>query len=315
MIELSKYYFGIDVGGTEIKFGTFNDSNKLLDSFRIPTPTSNVRVELVETIYTQILKKLRQDKHEVKELLGIGITIPGLVVDGIVAFCSNIDLGQNFDIVSEIKTRFASLDLKVVVGNDASLAAFGEYKFLNNSKVKNIVFITLGTGVGGGIIVDGKLIKGFTGSAGEIGHIPYDLSNNRQCGCGSVGCVETVAGTYGMIKTAQDMMKTESSTLKGLDVSPKLIFDHAKEGDLLALKTVDSVAKAIAYMAVTIAVTVDPELFIIGGGISKAGSFLLSKINYHYQKLARFDTIKARFEIAKLGNDAGIYGAYYLVLE
>lgn len=312
---MSKYYFGIDVGGTEIKFGMFNDSNKLLDSFRIPTPTVNVRVELVETIYTQIIKKLRQDKHEVRELLGIGITIPGLVVDGIVAFCSNIDLGQNFDIVSEIKTRFASLDLKVVVGNDASLAAFGEYKFLNNSKVKNIVFITLGTGVGGGIIVDGKLIKGFTGSAGEIGHIPYDLSNNRQCGCGSVGCVETVAGTYGMIKTAQDMMKTESSTLKGLDVSPKLIFDHAKEGDLLALKTVDSVAKAIAYMAVTIAVTVDPELFIIGGGISNAGSFLLSKINYHYQKLARFDTIKARFEIAKLGNDAGIYGAYYLVLE
>lgn len=315
MIELSKYYFGIDVGGTEIKFGMFNDSNKLLDSFRIPTPTSNVRVELVETIYTQILKKLRQDKHEVKELLGIGITIPGLVVDGIVAFCSNIDLGNNFDIVSEVKTRFGSPDLKVVVGNDASLAAFGEYKFLNNSKIKNIVFITLGTGVGGGIIVDGKLIKGFTGSAGEIGHIPYDLSNNRQCGCGSVGCVETVAGTYGMIKTAQDMMKTESSTLKGLDVSPKLIFDHAKEGDLLALKTVDSVAKAIAYMAVTIAVTVDPELFIIGGGISNAGSFLLSKINYHYQKLARFDTVKARFEIAKLGNDAGIYGAYYLVLE
>ena len=315
MIELSKYYFGIDVGGTEIKFGMFNDSNKLLDSFRIPTPTVNVRVELVETIYTQIIKKLRQDKHEVRELLGIGITIPGLVVDGIVAFCSNIDLGQDFDIVSEIKTRFGSPDLKVVVGNDASLAAFGEYKFLNNSKVKNIVFITLGTGVGGGIIVDGKLIKGFTGSAGEIGHIPYDLSNNRQCGCGSVGCVETVAGTYGMIKTAQDMMKTESSTLKGLDVSPKLIFDHAKEGDLLALKTVDSVAKAIAYMAVTIAVTIDPELFIIGGGISNAGSFLLSKINYHYQKLARFDTIKARFEIAKLGNDAGIYGAYYLVLE
>ncbi len=312
---MSKYYFGIDVGGTEIKFGMFNDSNKLLDSFRIPTPTVNVRVELVETIYTQIIKKLRQDKHEVRELLGIGITIPGLVVDGIVAFCSNIDLGQDFDIVSEIKTRFGSPDLKVVVGNDASLAAFGEYKFLNNSKVKNIVFITLGTGVGGGIIVDGKLIKGFTGSAGEIGHIPYDLSNNRQCGCGSVGCVETVAGTYGMIKTAQDMMKTESSTLKGLDVSPKLIFDHAKEGDLLALKTVDSVAKAIAYMAVTIAVTIDPELFIIGGGISNAGSFLLSKINYHYQKLARFDTIKARFEIAKLGNDAGIYGAYYLVLE
>ena len=315
MIELSRYYFGIDVGGTEIKFGMFNDSNKLLDSFRISTPTDNVRVELVEVIFTQIYKKMKLDKYIDEELIGIGITIPGVVVDGVVAFCSNIDLGHNFDIVSELKARFGSPDLKVVVGNDASLAAFGEYKFLNNSNIKNMVFITLGTGVGGGIIVDGKLIKGFTGSAGEIGHIPYDLSNNRQCGCGSIGCIETVAGTYGMIKTAQDLMKKEASTLKGLKITPKLIFDHAKEGDLLALKTVDSVAKAIAYMAATIAVTVDPEVFVIGGGISNAGSFLLSKINYHFQKLARFDTVKARFEIAKLGNEAGIYGAYYLVLE
>lgn len=312
---MRKYYFGIDIGGTELKFGFFDDSGRLIDTFNHPTPKENIREQLVELIHTSVIGKLDDQEASLNSLMGIGLTIPGPVVNNIITFCSNIDLGYDFDIISAIRNKFQKQSLKVVVGNDADLAAYGEYKYTDNPYIKNVVFVTLGTGVGGGIIIDGKLIDGKTGSAGEIGHIPHDLSNGRKCGCGMIGCVETVAGTKGMIDTAKELIKKERSSMEGRIITPKLIFDEAKEGDLVAIKVVDTVAQAVGQMAATIAVTIDPELFIIGGGISQAGQFLLSKINYHYQQLARFDTKKARFEMARLGNSAGIYGAYYLLLQ
>jgi len=311
-----KYYFGIDIGGTEIKFGFFDETKRLIDTFKILTPTENIREELVNSIFLKVKERLENEKLTFDSLYGIGLTIPGPVNSaGIIIFCANLNVGYDFDIVTAIKEKFNKPNLKVVVGNDANLAAYGEYKILARSNLSNLVFITLGTGVGGGVIVNKKLVTGFTGSAGEIGHMPYDLNNNRKCGCGGIGCVETVAGTAGMIQTANDLMKKEKSIMKDKTLTPKVIFDSAKEGDLVALKVVDSVSQAIGYMAATIATIVDPELFIIGGGVAQAGQFLLSKINYHYQQVARFETTKARFELAKLGNDAGFYGAFYLLLE
>ncbi|MGI6781720.1 MAG: ROK family protein [Acholeplasmataceae bacterium] len=310
-----KYYFGVDVGGTEVKFGFFDNAKKLLDTFKVKTPTENVREELVGLIYEIIVNRLDKEEITLDSLHGIGIAIPGPVINGVINFCANLNVGYDFDIATAIKEKFEIPHLKVVVGNDANLAAYGEYKVLGRSNISNLVFITLGTGVGGGIIVNGKLVTGFTGAAGEIGHMPYDIKNNRRCGCGGTGCVETIAGTAGMIQTANDLMRTESSIMKDKTMSPKLIFDSAKEGDLVALKVADSVSEAIGHMAAIISTIVDPEIYIIGGGISQAGQFLLSKINYHYQKLARFETGKSKFELAKLGNDAGFYGAFYLLIE
>jgi glucokinase len=310
-----KYYFGIDIGGTEIKFGFFDEMKRLLGTTKVKTPTENVREELVDLLYDIVIARLQKEKVTLDSLGGIGLTIPGPVKDGVITFCPNLNVGYDFDITSAVKEKFNKLSLKVVVGNDANLAAYGEYKILGRSNLSNMVFITLGTGVGGGVIVNKKLVTGFSGSAGEIGHIPFDLNNGRKCGCGGVGCVETVAGTAGMIQTANDLMKKEKSIMKDKTLTPKLIFDSAKEGDLVALKVVDSVSYSIGYMAATISTIVDPEVFVIGGGVAQAGQFLLSKINYHYQQLARFGTTEARFELAKLGNDAGFYGAFYLLLE
>jgi glucokinase len=311
-----KYYFGIDVGGTEIKFGLFDDNKRLIKTVKYATPTENVREELVNLIFESVRETLENENDNIDSLFGIGIAIPGPVnSEGVINFCANLNIGYDFDIVTAIKERFNKQNLKVVVGNDANLAAYGEYKVLGRSNISNLVFITLGTGVGGGVIVNNKLVVGARGSAGEIGHMPYDLNNNRKCGCGGVGCVETVAGTAGMIQTANDLMRKESSIMKDKTLTPKVIFDSAKEGDLVALKVVDSVTQAIGYMAASIATIVDPEVFVIGGGVAQAGQFLLSKVNYHYQQLARFATKDARFELAKLGNDAGFYGAFYLLLE
>lgn len=312
---MKKYYFGIDVGGTEVKFGFFDDTKRLIETFKVKTPTENVREELVKLIHDNIIQKLDEQNSSLNSLVGIGLAIPGPITNGIISFCANIDLGYDFDIVNALKEVFQKKFLKIVVGNDADLAAYGEYKVLNRSNISNLVFITLGTGVGGGIIVDGKLVTGTTGSAGEIGHIPFDIKNKRKCGCGGVGCVETIAGTNGMIQTAKELMQLDKSIMKDKTITPKLIFDSAKEGDLVAIKVVDSVAHAIGQMAAIIAVIVDPEIFIIGGGISKTGQFLLTKVNYHFQQYARFRTNEAKFELAKLGNDAGFYGAFYLLLE
>lgn len=312
---MEKYYFGIDIGGTELKFGMFDGTKKLVKTLRKQTPTENVRFELAEIIYVVVNEMLNEQGADVQQLGGIGITVPGPVARGIVIFCSNIDMGRNFDIVSAVKHRFGIASLPVVVGNDANLAAYGEYRNLNNSYIRNLVFVTLGTGIGGGIIVDGKILEGVSGSSGEIGHIPYVYGKNRVCGCGQKDCIESVAGTFGMIQTAKELMVKEKSSMENLEITPKVIFDHAKAGDLVALQVADSVAQAIAMMAVTISVIVDPEVYLIGGGVSKAGDFLIQKINYHYQQHARFDTSAARFELARLGNDAGFYGAFYYLLD
>ena len=309
------YYFGIDIGGTEIKFGLFDDLQRLIDTYKTKTPKTNVREEIVEIIFNVVMEKLDEQEASLNALLGIGIAIPGPVINGIIPFCANLDIGKDFDICKAIKNKFQKSQLKVAVGNDADLAAFGEYNYLNDKSVKDVLFVTLGTGIGGGVIINGKIVTGYSGSAGEIGHIPYDRNNKRLCGCGKFGCVETVAGTKGMIQTANELMKKEKSSMNGLTITPKVIFDHAKEGDFVAIKVVDDVAKAVGEMVVSVSLVVDPQVVIIGGGVSNAGQFLLSKINYHFQKEARFGTTNLKFEMAKLGNDAGFYGAYYLLLQ
>lgn len=312
---MANIYFGIDIGGTEVKFGMFlND--RVIDKFSIATPTENVKEKLINNIYENILIRLDQQSYSLNDLEGIGITVPGPVDGDIVVYCANVNLEENFNIVKAVKEKFKKKTLKVTVGNDADLAAYGEYKYFNEPGLENVVLITLGTGVGSGVIVNGKLVDGDHGCAGEIGHMPMDFEESYPCGCGKKGCLETIAGTQGLIRLAEKhMKKNKKSTMRKFEITPKLIFDHAKNGDLAALKTVDDMAEAIARAAATVAVVIDPELFIIGGGISNAGNFLLSKINYHYQKLARFQTKKARFILARLGNDAGFYGAYYFVRD
>ena len=172
------YYFGVDVGGTEIKFGLFDDLQRLIDTHKVKTPKEDVRKEIVETIFNVVMEKLDEQEASLNALLGIGVAIPGPVIDGIISTCANLDIGTNFDIATKIKERFQKSHLKVVVGNDANLAAYGEYKYLNNNKIKDALFITLGTGIGGGVIINRQLVTGYTGSAGEIGHIPMILTTN-----------------------------------------------------------------------------------------------------------------------------------------
>ncbi len=309
-----KYCFGIDVGGTTVKCGFFSVDGEVLEKWEIPTRTENNGENILPDIAKSINEKLEEKKIDKAEVAGVGIGVPGPVNDnGEVPCAVNLHWGYK-NLVKEMEEMTG---LKTRAGNDANVAALGEMWRGSGVGYHNLVMVTLGTGIGGGIIVNEKIITGSHGAGGEIGHAHVEDSIDTPCNCGNCGCLEQVASATGIAYLARKMMEEsdEASVIRRDNVSAKTVFDGVKAGDELAKKVAEKFGYYLGKALANFACVTDPEAFVIGGGVSKAGDIILDYIRPHYQKYAFKSCKDAAFVIAKLGNDAGIYGAAKLVLE
>ncbi|MGL4790712.1 MAG: ROK family glucokinase [Anaerotignaceae bacterium] len=312
-MNLKKYIFGVDVGGTTVKIGLFDILGELIEKWEIPTDTTNNGNNILPDISKALENKMSEKSLTKDEFLGIGLGIPGPVDSkSIIHRCVNLGWG-----VFSIKDCLEELTgMEVEAANDANVAALGEmWKGAGVGK-KDIVLITIGTGIGGGIISGEKIVTGVNGSGGEIGHLVADTSEEEFCNCGKQGCVEQYASATGMVKMAKKMYAQGVSTkMKDIEnITAKAIVDNAKDGDTLALAVVEKMAEVLAIALSSATALMDPEIIVIGGGVSKAGDIIKDKIQEYYKKYAFHTTKNIEIVIATLGNDAGIYGAARLLL-
>lgn len=314
---MEKVCFGIDVGGTTVKIGLFTaEDAKLVDSFEIPTRKEDEGSHILPDICEAIDAKLVEKKITRENLVGVGIGIPGPITkDGTVLNCVNLGWGI-FNVEEKLSQMLGGV--KVKAGNDANVAALGETWQGGGRGFEDLILVTLGTGVGGGVIIGGKIVTGSNGAAGEIGHIPAVYGENAEvCGCGKKGCLETVGSATGIVRETKKLLakSSDDSVLRKLDeITCKDIFDAAKDGDKLALEEVDQLAQYLGNAIAGIAAVTNPQVIVIGGGVSKAGKFLLDKIEENFNNNAFHATKNAKFALATLGNDAGMYGAAALII-
>lgn len=314
---MDKVCFGIDVGGTTVKIGLFTTEAKLIDSMEIPTRKEDDGSHILPDICEAIEAKLVEMKITRDNLIGVGIGIPGPITkDGTVLNCVNLGWGM-FNVEEKLSQMLGGVLVKA--GNDANVAALGETWQGGGRGFEDLVLVTLGTGVGGGVIIGGKIVSGSNGAAGEIGHIPaVDGEEAEECGCGKYGCLETVGSATGIVREAKKLLARsgESSTLRNMEeFTCKDVFDAAKAGDNLAMEVVDKLSFNLGKAIAGIAAVTNPQVIVIGGGVSKAGKFLLDKIEENFVHFAFHATKNAKFALATLGNDAGMYGAAALILD
>ncbi len=308
-----KYGFGIDLGGTTVKLAYFDDTGKLLHKWEIPTDTADSGSRILPDIAAAVNSYLAQEKIDKEALLGIGIGVPGnICADGIVNKCVNLGWGV-FNLEKEL-SRLTGLPVKA--GNDATLAALGEWWKGGGQGCNNMVLATLGTGVGGGIVVNGNVIHGVHGAAGEIGHLVLNHKETEPCNCGKYGCVEQYCSATGIVRMASKFLQSTQapSVLRNL---PKLtckdVFDAAAQNDAPALEILEQVYAYMGIFLANICNVVDPECVVLGGGVSKAGAPLLEGIRRHFYKYVFHAVSGVTLALASLGNDAGIYGAFKLL--
>lgn len=312
---MKKYGFGIDVGGTTVKVGFFETSGKLLDKWEIKTNTANGGEAVLPDIARAIDEKLSKEGISKDDVQGVGIGVPGPVTNAsYVSRCVNLGWSD----VDVAGTLSGLTGLSVKVGNDANVAALGEMWQGGAKGSSNVVMVTLGTGVGGGIIVDGRIVSGANGAGGEIGHLNVCEDEHEACNCGQHGCLEQYTSATGVVRMAKrKLAKTseETSLHKLDDLTAKDVFDEAKAGDKVALEIVDEVCEILGKTLGKIACVVNPEVFVIGGGVSKAGKILIDTIRKYYVPNTFSACQGARFELASLGNDAGMYGCMRMMLD
>ena len=314
-LSMKKYVIGADVGGTTVKLGFFTRDGELLDKWEIPTDVS-AQGNIIQDIADSCKKKMAECGYALEDFEGIGIGVPGPVLpDGTAEGCVNIGWGRK-QVKEEVEQ---CLGLPAVCGNDANMAALGEVWKGSASGHDHAVMVTLGTGVGGGIIVSGKMIGGFHGCGGEIGHLIINAHETVKCNCGKAGCLEQYCSATGIVnETKKAMRKNRSWTSLSSKASfdAKDIFDAAQAGDTFAKTQVDLFCKRLAKALSMIAVVVDPEIVVIGGGVSNAGSIITDNVAKHYKEDFAFGPQKdIRFVLAALGNDAGIYGCAKAVIS
>lgn len=305
----NKYYFAVDIGGTKIKFGVFDNEKKLIDVFSIDTiiNKSNSEKSLINYIFDAIDKYCESNKFNIKksDIKGIGFTIPGPVVNGNVIKAVNINWKKKYDIRKAVKERYGK-DVSVVVGNDGNLAALGEYVFGLNRKVNSVCMFTLGTAIGTGIIVNGKLIEGKNGIAGEISHLKVDYSKDAiKCNCGNVGCLETVTGGKALVNLYKRLYPKDKRKFD----SAEEIISLAKNGDK---KCINAVVKSFDYLSSAIAsivLTFEPDVIIIGGGVSQGGTIITDIIKKQVKTKIGISKKIPKIILAKYKNKAGLYGA------
>lgn len=312
---MKKYGFGVDIGGTTIKMGFFETDGTLLSKWEIKTDTTDGGSNILSDVAKAIDNKLAQESISKEDVQGVGVGVPGPVrSDGVVNRCVNLGWGV-FSVEEEL-SALTGLDVKV--GNDANVAALGEMWQGGAKGCKDVVMVTLGTGVGGGIIVGGKIVAGFNGAGGEIGHITVNPDEIEACNCGQYGCLEQYTSATGIVRMAKRKLakSTDDTTLRTCDpLTAKDIFEAAKADDEIAKELVDELGEILGAALSNIACVVNPEVIVIGGGVSKAGKILIDTIQEHYQESVFHAARDTRFELATLGNDAGIYGCMAMILD
>lgn len=313
---MKRYAFGVDVGGTTIKMGLFETDGTLLDTWEIPTRVQENGKYILGDIAEAVENKMKERSISKLDIEGIGMGVPGPVgSDGTVFRCVNLGWGI-FNVERELHSLTS---LKVRAGNDANVAALGEMWQGGGKGYKNLVMVTLGTGVGGGIIINERILAGADGAAGEIGHIPMKDNEQETCGCGKKGCLEQYASATGIVrmmkKYLEEHPQAESTLKEYTKFSAKDIFDAAKNGDKVSITFVEETGNMLGKALASIACVVNPEAFVIGGGMAKAGTILLDSIRKHYTEYAFHVACNTIFKAAELSNNAGIYGGVRLVLE
>ena len=307
--------FGVDIGGTTAKLGMFSLQGELLEKWEIPTRKENGGANIIFDVCTSLEHKLAEKGLKTDDCKGVGVGIPGPVTaDGMVNGCVNLGWGV-FNVERAFSDAFYGIPCKA--GNDANVAALGE-SFMGAAKnYSNVLMVTLGTGVGGGVILDGKIVTGSTGAAGEIGHMPVALNCKHTCNCGKNDCLELVASATGIVREAKRLLEEKSvpTPLRSMvDFTAKDVIDQAKAGDELALEVMDIMGDALAHAIANVACVINIQAVVIGGGVSKAGAFLLDFIEEKFKKCVFGPCSEVKFLMAELGNDGGIYGAAKLVL-
>lgn len=310
-----KYGFGVDLGGTTVKIAYFDESGTMLHKWEIPTNTENKGAQILPDIAAAIRDYLNTNNIAPSSLFGIGIGVPGPVDgDGVVAGCDNLGW-SSFNVSQRLQEL---TNLPVVAGNDATVAALGECWKGSGKGYKNMLLVTLGTGVGGGLVVDGKVVLGAHGAAGEIGHMVLNRNETAQCGCGKRGCAEQYCSATGIVRLAKNYLAENDtpSCLRGIEMlTAKDIFDSAKDGDAAAAAILEQVYAYMGEFIANVCIVLNPEAVVIGGGVSKAGQVLLDGLKRHFDKYIYHASTKVTFALASLGNDAGAYGAVKLILD
>ncbi len=312
---MDRKVFGVDIGGTTVKMGMFTSDGELVDKWEIKTRTEDNGKNILPDIAGSIKERMEKDGLSNEDVAGIGLSVPGPVDDnGIVHKCVNLGWGV-FDIDEEMRKY---IDLPVFAGNDANAAALGEVWKGGGKGCSNVVVVTLGTGVGGGIIVNGKILSGYSGAGGEIGHIHIDDDETEKCGCGNTGCLEQYASATGIARLAVKRLEKDDkpSSIRGVSsMNAKVVFDAVKAGDALAIEVAEQFGEILGKGLSIIADVTNPEMFVIGGGVSKAGQIVIDFIQKNYVKYVFHGSRDTKFALATLGNDAGIYGSAKLVLD
>lgn len=310
-----KYGFGVDLGGTTVKIAWFDDTGNMLSKWEIPTRTQESGKYILPDIAQSIGTFLAREQAAREDILGIGIGVPGPVShEGVVNKCVN--LGWGVFNISQVLSELTGLPVKA--GNDATVAALGECWKGGGKGCRNMVFATLGTGVGGGIVSEGQVIHGAHGAGAEIGHMVLNRDETEVCNCGKRGCVEQYCSATGVVRLAKrHLAATDAdSVLRSIEkLTCKDIFDAGKAQDAEALKILDQVYRYMGEFLANIACVVNPEVIVLGGGVSKAGQSLLDGTKQYFDRWVFHAAKDVRFELAQLGNDAGAYGAFKLILD
>jgi len=310
-----KYGFGIDLGGTTVKIAYFDENGTMLEKWEIPTVTAGGGAQILPDIAASIRAFIQAHNINETTILGLGIGVPGPVnAKGVVNKCVNLGWGV-FNIAEEL-TKLTGFPVKA--GNDANVAALGEFWKGGGQGCDNMVFVTLGTGVGGGIVVEGNLLHGAHGSGAEIGHICVNPAETLRCNCGNYGCVEQYCSATGIVRLAKLYLATNdtATSLREIEnLTCKDIFDAAKAEDAAALEILDQVYRYMGLFLASVCSTVNPEVVVIGGGVSKAGDMLVKGVEPYFHKHVFHAAGGAKFTMASLGNDAGAYGAFKLALD
>ena len=308
-----KYGFGADVGGTTVKLGFFDENGTLLVQRELPSRTEHEGEAILPDI-AEAVREICAARGLCKdELLGIGIGVPGPVnAEGVVNRCVNLNWG-----VFNIHEKLGALTgLPVRAGNDANCAALGEYWRGGGMGCRSVVFVTLGTGIGGGIILDGKILGGAHGVGGELGHITVSAPDKHPCTCGKRGCVEQYASANGIVRVTKKRLaeSAEPSCLRAMEhFACKDVFDAARGGDAFAAETLEQVFDYLGEALADACCVCDPERIILGGGVSRAGDYLLQGVERHFRAHMFHACKDTQFALATLGNDAGMYGAFRLL--
>lgn len=313
---MKKYAYGVDIGGTTVKIGFFETTGKLVDTWEIPTRTENDGELILPDIAESIKENNEKNSITKDDIEGIGMGVPGPVKDdGTVLKCVNLGWGV-FNVEKALSVICGGV--KVKAGNDANVAALGEMWQGGGKGYEDVVMITLGTGVGGGIIRGGKIVAGTNGAAGEIGHMPMIDDESECCGCGKKGCLEQYASANGLVNVAEKYIAAHRTVETELDLNAgftaKDVCDAAKAGDKAGLAAVEESMRLLGKAMASVSCVIDPQVFVVGGGLSKAGNIIIDTASKYYKEYAFHASRETEIKLATLGNAAGMYGGVKMVI-